>query len=510
MRRHSGCCSFPSTNWQPALTETKQHLWVIGIIGSFVVISLSVSKRPLKEGLDDCPDDAHALSANRCRCSPRYVSLACMSILSRFFTIFENMSRIRILSACRHYWPEACGLVRFSWKRLNEERLPQLAGSLTYTSILGLVPLLAIALAVFTMFPQFGTLKTTLNAYFVQFMIPKEIANTVMGYLTLFSAKAARVSAVGALVLLITASLMIRMVERSFNQVWRVRVQRPLYKRIGLYVAIAVLGPFFMGVSLSLTSHLYLAARGVVGGIPLLNAFLFEIVTILWTIGAYTLLYWFVPNRTVEWRDAIAGGLFSAFAFEVAKRIFAAFILHFSNYGRVYGAVATIPVLLIWMYLTWLITLVGAVVSATMPIVKYGRWKHVPYPGSVFKDAMKVLRALYQAKLTLSNSVEGKNLPALTQLGADEIENLLQVMLSAGWVAHIGADVPIRVRRWRKIAKGRSERWVLTADPEKLTLASVYRLFVFKGDGSDELTKKVELAIEQGLQETLASHFSKS
>jgi membrane protein len=392
---------------------------------------------------------------------------------------------------------------------MNEERLPQIAGSLTFTTILGLVPTLTIALAVFTTFPQFGTLRATLEAYFLQSMIPKGVASTILGYLTAFSSKAARVSAIGAVPLVITASLTIRMVERSFNQVWRVKSKRPLARRMGLYLGVAVLGPFLFGVSLSLTANLYTAASGFAGRIPFVDAATVEILSILWTIGTYTLLYRVVPNRTVEWRDAAAGGLFSALAFEVIKRLFAAFILQFSSYRMIYGAVAAVPIFLVWMYLSWLITLVGAVVAATMPIVKFGRWKHVPFPGSAFTDAMKVIKALYQAKMATSSSLEEKKLPALTHLGADEIENLLDVMHQAGWVAHIKADPPIRFRRWRRIANRRGERWILIADPALLTLASVYRLFVFKGS-DDALSKKVETVIEQGLQESLAEYFAKN
>ena len=416
----------------------------------------------------------------------------------------------RFFSNCKLLWPDLCGLIRYAWRRLNEERLPQLAGSLTFTTILGLVPTLAIAMAVFTYFPQFGTLKATLEAYFVQSMIPKGIANTIMGYLTLFSTKAARVSLFGGVALLVAASLMIRMVERSFNQVWRVKSQRPISKRIGLYLAIAVLGPFILGVSLSMTSYLYLIASGIVGKVSFLSPVLYGVFAIIWTAAAYTLLYQVVPNRNVEWRDAAAGGLFAALAFEIIKRLFAAFILQFSSYKMIYGALAAVPILLIWMYLSWLITLVGAVVAATLPVVKHGRWKHVPFPGSTFADAMKVLKALYQAKMALSPSVEGKKLPGLTHLGADEIENLLLAMQHAGWVTHIKADSPVRLGRWKRIAKGRGERWLLTADPNQLTLANVYRLFVFEAAGTDEIAKKVEAAIEQGLQESLAEHFAKA
>lgn len=422
----------------------------------------------------------------------------------------ERLDPSRAMFLIRQRWPDACDLARFVRRRVVEERLQQLAGSLTFTTLLGLVPTLTIALAIFTYFPQFGTLKATLETYFTQSMIPKGIANTILGYLTSFASKAARVSAFGGLAALIAASLTIRIVEGAFNQVWRVKTQRTLGRRLTLYVGIAALGPFLLGVSLSLSTHLYSLTSGFFGKLPFFSPFLFELFSILWMTAVFTLLYRVVPHRIVAWRDALAGGFAAAVAFEIVKRLFAAFIIQFSSYRAIYGALAAIPVFMVWIYMSWLITLVGALVASIVPLVKHGRWKHKPYPGSLFADAMRVLEALFFARVAATSSVEEKKLPLLTQLGADEIERLLETMQSAGWVRHIKADIPIRVRRWNRIRKGRGERWVLVADPTKLTLADVYRLFVFEGSGKDGLTIKVEAAIEEGLKESLSDYFLKS
>ena len=404
-------------------------------------------------------------------------------------------------------WPDVRNLFRFALRRLEEERLPQVAGSLTFTAVLALVPILTIALAIFTTFPLFNTFRTSLEAYFTQSLMPKAVANTVLGYLTLFATKATRLSAVGAIALIVTAVAMMAMIERAFNQIWRVRTARPFAQRMLVYWAIITLGPLLIGISISLTSYLFAATSGVVSGVPLLGAMFYTAVSILLTTGAFTLLYVAVPNRLVDWRDAAWGGLLAALAFEVAKRLFAIFIARFPTYAMIYGALAAMPIFLVWIYLSWLITLVGAVLAAALPIVKYERWWHVPAPGSVFVDAMAIIRVLYQARsFDACAAVDAAVIRNRTRLGFDEIESLLQTMLDAGWVARIKSESTRRIRFGQRLSEG-LDRWTLLANPERLTLADVYRQFVFKTSGESVLAQRVETAVEMGLNENLAAHF---
>jgi len=414
----------------------------------------------------------------------------------------SHLSLLRGLS-----WPDVRNLFRFALRRLEEERLPQVAGSLTFTAVLALVPILTIALAIFTTFPLFNTFRTSLEAYFTQSLMPKAVANTVLGYLTLFATKATRLSAVGAIALIVTAVAMMGMIERAFNQIWRVRTARPFAQRMLVYWAIITLGPLLIGISISLTSYLFAATSGVVSGVPLIGAVFYTAISILLTTGAFTLLYVAVPNRLVDWRDAAWGGLLAALAFEVAKRLFAIFIARFPTYTMIYGALAAMPIFLVWVYLSWLITLVGAVLAAALPIVKYERWWHVPVPGSVFVDAMSIIRVLFQARsFDASAAVDAAVIRSRTRLGFDEIDSLLQHMLDAGWVGRIKSEAPRRIKFGKRLPEG-LDRWTLLANPEQLKLADVYRLFVFKTSGKNALARRVEAAVEQGLNETLAAHF---
>ncbi|WP_230419303.1 YihY family inner membrane protein [Undibacterium griseum] len=406
-------------------------------------------------------------------------------------------------------WKHLQNLFQFARRRLREGRLPQVAGSLTFTTVLALVPILTVALAIFTAFPLFNTFRASLEAYFVQNLMPKGIANTILGYLTQFATKATRLSAVGGIALMLTAVTTMAMIDRSFNQIWQVKRSRPLFQRILVYWAIVTLGPLLIGGSISITSYLFTATSGMVGTVPFLGGMVFTLISILFTTGAFTLLYMSVPNRTVNWRDAAWGGLFAGCAFEIAKRGFAIFVTHFPTYTIVYGALAAIPIFLVWIYLSWLITLIGAVIAAALPVVKYERWWHVPTPGSAFEDAMNILRVLVRARAKESNAiVQVSEIRLETRFGLDEIEGLLERMLEMGWVAKITPDLSQSQSAawWRSGGEG-SELWTLAIHPGVLKLADVYKVFVFEPVRGSQLSALVEEVIESSLQKNLEQYF---
>jgi membrane protein len=397
-------------------------------------------------------------------------------------------------------------LLRFAGQRLREERLPQVAGSLTFTTVLALVPLLTIALAVFTTFPLFDTFRRALDSYFLRSLIPAGIANTILNYLNQFASQATRLSAVGAVALIGTAVAMIGTVDRTFNRIWRVRTARPIAQRVLTYWAVITLGPLLIGVSISVTGYLFAAANGAVLKVPLLGAVTFTLVSLALTAGAFTLLYMVVPNRFIDWRDAACGGLLAAIAFELSKRLFAVFIASFPTYTVLYGALAAIPLFLVWIYLGWLITLVGATLTAALPVVRYERWWHVALPGSAFIDALSLLEVLHQARSGDSAAVSAGELRAHTRIGFEESERLMQQMLDAGWVGRIRHESPRRVQFGKRETVG-LDSWTLLANPLQLKLADVYRMFVFTATDQMPLSQAVEAAVEQGLQQTLADYF---
>jgi membrane protein len=403
---------------------------------------------------------------------------------------------------------EVRDLMRFAGRRLNEERLPQVAGSLTFTTVLALVPMLTIAFAIFTTFPLFNTFRASLEAYFIKSLMPQSIGNTILGYLAQFSTKATRLSAVGAVALILTAVAMMLMIDRVFNHIWRVKTSRPFGQRIVVYWAVVTLGPLLIGGSMSMTSYVITATNDVTRDMPLLGSMMYTLISVLLTMVAFTLLYMAVPNRLVEWRDAAWGGLVAAIAFEIAKRIFVVFVAKFPTYTVIYGALAAVPIFLVWIYVSWLVVLLGAVIAAALPVVKYERWWHVPAPGSEFIDAVEVLKVLHQARDNEANAgVDSATIRAATRLGFNEMESLLEKMLAAGWVGRIRTEQVRRAQWGKRITEG-LDTWVLLASPHQLKLAEVYRLFVFQPSGNLVLAEQVERVIEQGLNQPIAAYFA--
>ncbi len=406
-------------------------------------------------------------------------------------------------------WPQLRNLFLFAHRRLQEVRLPQVAGSLTFTTVLALVPMLTIALAVLTAFPLFANFQHSLEIYFAQNLMPKTISATVMSNLSQFATKATRLSAVGGIALLVTALATMAMIDKTFNEIWKVRNPRPWVQRFVVYWAIISLGPLLIGISISASSFVFSATGDVVKAMPLLGLIFYTLLSIAFTMGAYTLLYSLVPNRPIAWRDAMWGGLFAALAFEIAKRLFAYFIKQFPTYTVIYGALAALPLFLLWIYLTWLITLFGAVVVAALPVVKYERWWHVPVAGSIYEDAMAVMRCMVLANRSDGlATVDVRSIRHQTRFGEDEIRGILEKMADLGWVAKLTPE-PIKKRSrfwWRKDLVG-AEKWVLIMNPAALSLADVYRVFVFDTDRDSHLANKVHQVLAEGMSESLLDYF---
>jgi len=400
-------------------------------------------------------------------------------------------------------------LAGFVGIRLREEHLFEVAGSLTYTTVLALVPVLTIAFAIFTTFPLFTTFRDSLETYFVQSVMPKGIANTILDYLTQFSAKASRLSAVGAVFLMVTAILMFSMVDRTLNRIWRVRESRPLLQSLVVYWAVMTIGPLLLGASLTAASEAS-EFLPMLGGTLRQPSLLYSSVTLLLSLLlstlAFALLYLTVPNRFVDWREALIGGLVAGIAFEIARRLFSFSISMGGGYRAIYGALAAFPVFLIWIYLFWLITLLGAVVAAALPSIRYERWWHRPGPGDDFVDAAALLRVLFAARADHA-AVDVWLMRERTQLGFDEIEHLLQRMLEAGWVGRVR---PQRsgIISLRRPAQAKQDKWVLLANPDKLTLAEVFRLFAFSPATDSALSQQVAELLHRDLSNSLSDHFN--
>ena len=262
--------------------------------------------------------------------------------------------------------PRLIDLARITMRRFNEDRCMQIASSLTFASLLSIVPIVTVALTVISAFPVFGKLTAAIQTFVLDNLVPAS-ADVIVTYTQQFSANAAKLTAVGIAFLVVTSVMLLLTIDRAFNTIWRVKRPRPIAQRIVIYWTLITVGPILIGASLSLTSWLVSEAVGLVKGLPGAGVALLTLVPVALTSIALSLLYAAMPNRRVSLRDAVLGGLLGGLIFEAMKRGFALYIAHFGTYKLVYGAFAAIPVFLIWIYLSWLVVIFGAVVVASLP-----------------------------------------------------------------------------------------------------------------------------------------------
>jgi len=251
-------------------------------------------------------------------------------------------------------------------QRFIEDRCIRVASSLSFTTLLALVPLTAVTIAVLSLFPVFSTWMGVIQNFIYSNFVPAA-GEMVQSHLTQFAEKTGRLTAVGLVFLVITAIMLMATIEQAFNDIWRVTNTRKLVHRFLAYWALLTLGPLLIAASLTITTELIAlpvfdhTVTGIFGQVA------------DWTLplvletGAAMLLYTVVPNTQVRWRHALAGAAFAVVLLEIAKLLFAASMKHlFASYKIVYGAIAVLPVFLIWIYISWLIVLLGAVVTAAL------------------------------------------------------------------------------------------------------------------------------------------------
>lgn len=261
-------------------------------------------------------------------------------------------------------------LTRLTIRRLREERLAQVAGSLTFTTVLSIVPLLAVSFALFTRFPVFSRFETALEDHLLTGLLPAEISRTVLKHLGQFAANANALTWVGSLFVIAAAMALLLTVENALNQIWKVKRGRPVLKRLGLYLLMIAAGPPVLGASLWATSYVVSASIGLIGNVPPSARFLLALGPAALGAAALSCMFYFVPHTEVRRRDAIVGGLIASIGFELGKRAFAAYVVKIPTYKAVYGAFATFPVFLLWVYFSWLVTLTAALIAANLALVQ--------------------------------------------------------------------------------------------------------------------------------------------
>ncbi|WP_119418709.1 YihY family inner membrane protein [Desertibaculum subflavum] len=376
--------------------------------------------------------------------------------------------------ARRYALDDGVRFARYTLARFFGDNGLQLAGSLTYTTLLAVVPTAVVGFATLAGVPAFEPFREQiLEAVFTN-LLPDAMV-TVQTEFNRFASNAGKLGLAGLAGMMVTAILTLSAIEGAFNTIWRVRERRGLAARLAIYWAILTLGPLLFGASISLTSYVYTAARtaGIEGYAPgWLRPAAFAPVAVAWLGFAW--LYFTLPNRAVRPLHALIGGGVAAILFEGLKRGFAWYVTAFPTYQAIYGALAAIPILLVWTYLAWSVTLFGALITASLP-----DWRHRARlgtgagqgPAPRLAIALALLATLRQAARN-GQQIRRRELMAVSEAPPDIEDDVLDKLQQTRFVARTGRD-----------------RWMLARDLAAVTLydlLAALELVPFGGDVTAE------------------------
>lgn len=390
----------------------------------------------------------------------------------------------------------ALDILRFTLDFAGHRKLTRVASSLTFTTVLAIVPLLAVILALFTAFPLFAEFRQALEAFLGESLLPPSVSDTIMRYLNQFAAQASGLTAVGGGFLVVTSIMLIMTIDQAFNEIWNVARQRPLRQRLLVYWAIISLGPILTGASLWASSVLARESLGYIGNLPEGLGLLLNVVPFLLSVLGFTALFVFVPNCRVLWRDALAGGLGTAIILTLMKAAFTWYLTKFPSYTVIYGAFATLPIFLLWIYLSWLVVLLGATVASLLPALRLHRWALLRHPGAQIIDALGILRVLWRARDTLPPGRSPGFLEKHLRVHPDALHDILATLRELGYA----------------VPTSDNELWVLACDPHRATLGPLTdRLLLDRSQPGLRSTMADALAITlQGQPPTLEALFRQS
>lgn len=351
------------------------------------------------------------------------------------------------------------GFFIYAIHRFQNDGCQQRAASLTFTSLLAMVPLLAVSFAIFAAFPAYESLKDKVQDFLFEQFVPS-VGSEVQGYLEQFTAQTGQLTAVGIIFLAVSAVMLLLTISTTFNTIWRVKQTRGIIARLVVFWAVLTLTPMLFGASLSLSSYLFAYARasGVESVTGSLTNFAFILPFLLQT-AALAILYLVMPNYPVRRRDAFMGGLIAGILLDLLKRGFGLYITYFPTYETIYGAMATVPIFLLWMYVSWMVVLLGAEITAAMPEWRHGARKPQPEglpPLQRLSAALSILNALQRAAVD-GQTLSGRRLARAAKAGPQAIGSLTTALGNLDY-----------------IARTEKNGWVLSRDLSGVTLAMLF------------------------------------
>lgn len=353
----------------------------------------------------------------------------------------------------------AAHLLRVIWQRFKEGRCAQVAASLAFTTLLSLVPFVTLVAVVLSKFPQSAQLDAALRGFLLDNLLPEKAGKVIATYAFQFSQKATNLTIVGALVLIVTAVMLMRTIDTVINQIWMVRSRRPWATRLAAYWMALSFGPLLLAGGVFLATAMLSMSLDIVNEPVWLQAVGLRVVSVTILGCVLTALYFVVPHCSVRFSDAALAGFLAALAFAVMQRLFGIYLSHFPSYTLVYGAFAAVPIFLLWLYLSWIVVLLGAVVAAVLPERDVLRRPLPAFPGRRVYVALLLLVDLALAQRA-GASRDVARLSEAGRCGHGEIRELLETLEQAGIVA-------------RREQGG----WLLARAAEDVQAAEIGRLF---------------------------------
>ncbi len=388
---------------------------------------------------------------------------------------------------------------RFFLRHFYALRGMQTASSLAYTTLLSIVPLITVMFGLFGSISVLSDFSEAIQDFVFSNFVP-EFGWTIQGYLLGFSDKASKLTITGSMVLVLIAIMLMATIDNAFNRIWIVKNKRSPIARLLVYWAVLTMGPLLIGFGLASTS--YLLSLPVVADVDTtwnLKSRLLSWLPFLTTSIAFSLLYILIPNCHVSKKHAVAGGFICAVLFELAKYGFGIYVREMPSYENIYGAVAIIPLFLIWIYVSWMIVLFGAHITFCLSSFRLqDEIEHRSKGGWTFLDVLRVLEVLYQAQ----NSGETTSIQKLRKnkilLPHYQMNDLLEHLKRLKWVN-----------------QNSSGEWLLSKDMKETSMYDLHsalpvRLPVSDYElGQDKLAKKLKLQLANHQQE-VAQHLSLS
>lgn len=253
-------------------------------------------------------------------------------------------------------------------RRFHAERLPQTAAALSFATLLGLVPMIAVAAALIDLLPFTTSLGAALEKFLLTNLLPDKAAgSTIARHVGQFAQRAEHVTIAGIAMLTVTALIQMFTLEETFDTIWKVRAGRSVIRRLAMHTLALLLGPLVFGGSLTGLTYLASVSLGLLDEPSWIGTLLFRFLSFVSMTALFALLYWGVPNRPVVPWHALLGGLMAAGGFTLMQRLFGLYLTYFPTYKVIYGAFAALPVFLSWLFLSWTVILLGALVTAELP-----------------------------------------------------------------------------------------------------------------------------------------------